>query len=231
MDFYFPSCYGCREQLSGPRYRCTECQWFGLHKSCAEQPRELRHPLQPKHPLFLIKANQGGKYEGCNEDHLDAYSFIYNCFDCNFNLDRKCASLPLTIEPENHAHPLTLMRKSVSFTCNACGKQGKGMSYVCIICPFLVHLECASFPLIVKHIRHTHPLNLLTSPLLKSDNCFANCVKNVDTDYMVYYCSTCDFVTHLHCAANMELWGETFVPGCHDEIKMNPLIPLVLMLS
>ncbi|XP_059455593.1 uncharacterized protein LOC132185818 [Corylus avellana] len=211
-------CFGCQKQVSGPNYRCKECTWIILHKSCAELPRELRHPLHPKHPLLLIKENQVGKCEGCNKDHLDAYSFIYNCFDCNFYLDTKCASLPLTTEPESHAHPLTLMRRSVSFTCDACGKQGKGMFYSCAVCPFLVHLECTSFPLTVKHIRHPHPLNLITNPLHKSDQPVCElCVESVDTNYMVYYCSTCDYVNHLHCAANKELWGETFVPGCRDE--------------
>jgi hypothetical protein len=58
----------------------------------------------------------------------------------------------------------------------------------------------------------------MTNPLLKSDQPLCQLfVKNVDIDYMVYYCSTCDILTHLHCAANKELWGETFVPGCHDE--------------
>ncbi|XP_059455014.1 uncharacterized protein LOC132185231, partial [Corylus avellana] len=215
---YYKNYNVCQKQVSGPNYSCKECFWFLLHKSCAQLPHELRHPLHPKHPLLLIKANQGGKCEGCNTDHLDAYSFIYSCFDCKFNLDTKCASLPLTIEPKSHAHPLTLMQRSVSFTCDACGKQGKGMFYSCAVCPFLVHLECASFPLTVKHIRHHHPLNLMTNPLHKSDHPLCQlCVKSVDTDYMVYYCSTCDFVTHLHCAANDKLWGETYVPECHDE--------------
>jgi hypothetical protein len=217
---YFNICYGCREQVSGPNYRCKTCIWFLLHKSCAELPHELRHPLHPKHPLLLVEGSLD-KCQGCNRDHLDhyRYCFIYNCFDCNFNLATKCASLPLTIEPESHAHPLTLLQRSVSFTCDACGKQGKCMFYVCVVCPFLVHLECASFPLTVKNIRHTHPLNLTNSlQLHQSDQPLCQlCVKNVDTDYMVYYCSTCDFVTHLHCAANKKLWGETFVPECHDE--------------
>jgi hypothetical protein len=38
----------------------------------------------------------------------------------------------------------------------------------------------------------------------------------VNTNYMVYYCSTCDFVTHLHCGANELMWDETFVPESKD---------------
>ncbi|XP_059455318.1 uncharacterized protein LOC132185576 [Corylus avellana] len=211
-------CHMCLKQVSGPNYSCKECCQFRLHQSCAELPRKLHHPLHPKHPLLLIHVSQkrGGKCEGCKRDHL--LSFVYSCVDCNFNLDNKCASLPLIIQADNHDHSLTLMRKSVSFTCDACGKEGKGMFYLCHVCAFLVHVQCASFPLIVKLIRHSHPLTL-TNSLQVNEFCqrlCLLCVKNVDTDYMFYYCSTCDFITHLHCATNERLWDETFVPKFKD---------------
>jgi hypothetical protein len=216
-------CNMCGKQVSGPNYSCEQCSGLLLHKTCAELPRELQHPLHPKHSLLLINApwNPEAQCEGCNRGHIRR-GFNYYCFDCNFNLDRKCASLPLTVEVESHAHPLTLMRRSVSFTCDACGKQGKGMFYSCAVCPFLVHLECTSFPLMVKLTRHTHPLNL-TNPLHKSDHQLClHCVKNVNTDYMVYYCSTCDFITHLHCAINEELWDT----GLDESIDSFPYVVL-----
>jgi hypothetical protein len=221
-DGRYKTCYACWKKVSGPNFRCKVCSWVVLHKSCAELPRELRHPLHPKHPLFLIDVkyeNRKGICKGCNRG-IEG-NFMYKCFDCNFKLESKCASLPLTIQAESHAHPLTLMRKSVSFTCDACGKEGKGMFYSCAVCPFLVHLECASFPLIVKHIRHSHPLNLTSSlEVYQSDHKLCQlCVKIVDIDdidYMVYYCSTCDYVNHLHCATNEQLLDETFVPKFED---------------
>jgi hypothetical protein len=214
---YLDICRGCREKVSGPHYSCEKCSLFILHKSCAELPRELRHPLHRKHPLHLELENRAVKCECCNRS--TAAGFIYSCFYCKFNLHAKCASLPLTIQAESHAHTLTLMRRSVSFTCDACGKEGKGMFYSCALCPFLVHLECASFPLIVKHIRHTHPLNLITNSLEvhQSDHRLCRlCVKIVDIDHMVYYCSTCDYVNHLHCATNKQLLDETSVPEFED---------------
>jgi len=235
-DGFYNNCYLCWKQVWGPNFRCKECSWVVLHKSCAELPRELRHPLHPKHPLLLINVpaeNPKGKCEGCNRDH--ATGIIYNCFDCNFNLESKCASLPLTIQAESHAHPLTLMRRAVSFTCDACGKEGKGMFYSCALCSFLVHLECASFPLIVKHIRHTHPLNLTNSiQVHQFDHTLCQlCVRNVDINYMVYYCSTCHYVNHLHCATNEQLLDETFVPefedtepGCDESIDSFPYVVL-----
>jgi hypothetical protein len=226
---YIDICSGCWEKVSGPHYSCEKCSWF-IHKSCAELPRELRHPLHPKHPLLLIDAefeNPGVKCENCNRS--TARGFIYSCVDCNFNLDRRCASLPVTIQAETHDHPLTLMRRSVSFTCDACGKEGKGMFYSCGPCGFWVHLECASFPLTVKHIRHSHPVNLITNSLEvhQSDHRLCQlCVKIVDIDYMFYYCSTCDYVNHLQCATNKRLLDETFVPDSEDTELGPPYVVL-----
>jgi hypothetical protein len=201
--------------MLGPNYICKECSWFILHKSCAELPRELEHPLHPKHTLLLIYRElwkqRGIKCDGCNEE--DKRGSIYYCSHCNFSLEYKCASLPLTIQAEiHHAHPLTLMRRSLTFTCDACGEEGKSMFYLCAICPFFVHRECTSYPMLVKHIRHRHPLHLTNSlkqpQLNQSDHrvCLL-CVKKVNTNYMVYYCSTCDFITHLHCATNINMKG------------------------
>ncbi|XP_041017140.1 uncharacterized protein LOC121259573 [Juglans microcarpa x Juglans regia] len=121
---------------------------------------------------------------------------------------------PLIIEAKIHQdHPLTLARKLNSFTCDACGKEGRGMFYFCVECSFVVHLRCASLPLHVKVIRHEHPLslNIYSDPSAPAINPSSLrtvcriCVSMVDTDDMFYYCSTChDFVAHLHCATCKE---------------------------
>jgi hypothetical protein len=123
---------------------------------------DLENHLYPKYPPRLINSQlREIKCDGCNTEVL--WGFIYHCSDCNFSLESKCASLPLTIQSEIHAHPLTLVRRSLSFTCDACGKHGKGMVYLCAICPFLVHLQCSSYPLLPKQIRHGHPPKLPNS--------------------------------------------------------------------
>jgi hypothetical protein len=130
-------CDGCYEKLSGPNYSCKDSYCgFIIHKSCAELPRELEHPLHPKHPLLLIYEEyflkREIKCEGCNREE-ELWGLIYHCSHCNFSLDTKCASLPLTVQAEiHHEHPLTLMRKSLSFTCCACGEEGKGM-FTCVL--------------------------------------------------------------------------------------------------
>jgi hypothetical protein len=170
--------------------------------------------LHPKHPLFLTHYYLYGgqrKCSGCSRENI--WGLSYHCYDCNFSLESTCASLPLTVQTEIHReHPLTLVRRSVSFTCDACGKEGKGMFYLCALCPFLVHTKCISYPLLVKHIRHRHPLHLTKSlkphPNQSDHRLCPLCLKNVNTNYMVYYCSTGDFITHPHCAANIYMEGQ-----------------------
>jgi hypothetical protein len=203
-------CNGCGEPMEGSCYSCKKCD-FNLHPSCAELPHELQHPIHWKHPLILHKTPP---YDGgtctCNGCNLPCKKFIYHCPLCKFDLDIKCASLPLTIETEIHDHTLTLLRNSISFTCNVCGKEGKGMPYLCAVCGFWVHLKCASLPRIVKHIRHKHPLNFTYSTNVdNSEHKLCQlCVKMVDTNQGVYFCSICDYVAHLDCATNEE---------CEDE--------------
>ena len=40
---YGEDCYGCNEPILGPSYSCKECNWYMLHKSCAELPLGLLH--------------------------------------------------------------------------------------------------------------------------------------------------------------------------------------------
>ena len=160
-------CWACREPVLGPSYSCIKCNKFHHHKSCAELPRELQHPLHPKHSLILFAEwkcvcdEEYSKCEVCKE-FLEEYT--YGCSHCNFNLHSKCATLPLTIETEVHNHPLTRMWKSIKFTCDLCGKEGN-VPFLCAPCNFCIHLSCASYVRNVKVICHDHILHLTISSL------------------------------------------------------------------
>ena len=209
------TCFGCQESVYGPSYYCRECRPVGgwlpyrHHKSCAELPLGFHHPLHPIHPLILFdperyseKEREFYKCELCNE--VRRHQYIYRCSRCNFNLHITCASLPLTtMEAEFHDHPLTPILKSFTFTCDLCGKEGKSTPYLCHLCSFWVHGRCATFPRIVKVMRHKHLLHLTHSSLEfhQPDPRFCQlCVQKVDTRYGLYYCSICDFIAHLNCA-------------------------------
>nr|XP_023929243.1 uncharacterized protein LOC112040586 [Quercus suber] len=210
-------CYGCWELIFGPSYRCIQCDIFMYphHKSCAELPLGLYHPLHPIHPLILYnertyryeeygkyeeysKYEEYGKCELCKETH-DEYT--YRCYYCNFNLHVRCAILQL--KAKFHDHPLTPIGKSIMFTCDICGKEGKGIPNLCAPCSLWIHRSCAFYPQRIKVIRHRHQLHLTHSSLefyqTKSRFCQL-CVQKVDTRYGLYYCSKCNFVAHLDCS-------------------------------
>ncbi|KAK7840226.1 hypothetical protein CFP56_016916 [Quercus suber] len=204
-------CFGCNELILGPSYSCVECSWFYLHKLCAELPPGLHHPLHPIHPLILFdqfqvypEEKEQSKCEVCKESRIE---YTYCCYRCDFNLHVRCGSLPSTLEAEFHDHPLTAFWNWITFTCNLCGKEDKGMPYLCNPCGFSIHRKCAYFPRILKVVRHKHPLHITHSSLEldESDSRFCLlCVQKVDTRYGLYYCSKCDFLAHLNCAIDEE---------------------------
>lgn len=102
------TCDGCGEHIpvKSSRYRCYRYD-FDLHPSCAELPRDLQHPIHRKHPLILHKTPPyDGRTCTCKACDLPCRQFVYNCSLCKFDLDIKCALLPLTIETEIHETPI-----------------------------------------------------------------------------------------------------------------------------
>lgn len=74
----------------------------------------------------------------------------------------KCAK----IERENHIiyhpshpHPLqSVTSETIICTCDACGKEHRGIFYLCTTCfHHSIHVDCAFLPRKL-HIQHTHPL-------------------------------------------------------------------------
>ncbi|KAL0005838.1 hypothetical protein SO802_013399 [Lithocarpus litseifolius] len=210
---YGKYCYGCREPILGPSYSCKECRDYEHHKSCAELPLGLlHHPLHPFHPLLLFdeyNSEVNKKFSNCDVCKEYRGEYCYFCYRCNFKLHIKCGSLAPTTEAsqatEVHHHPLTSFWKLITFTCDLCGKEDKGMPYVCTSCGFWIHTRCTNFPRRLKVVRHNHPLNLIHSlQLHQSNSQFCQlCFLILDTNYGLYYCSTCHFAAHLHCAIHL----------------------------
>ena len=171
-------CFGCNEPVYGPSYSCPslECySYYTHHKSCAELPLGLHHPLHPIHPLILFdektyypeeeeEYRRKTKCELCKEYRSQ---YTYRCSRCDFNLHFSCASLvaPTSIEPEFHHYPLTPFLKWITFTCDICGKKDEGMPYLCHLCDFLIHGRCsislAKSKLCVTTTFSTSPILLL----------------------------------------------------------------------
>ncbi|XP_065623842.1 uncharacterized protein LOC136065086 [Quercus suber] len=194
--------------MLGPSYSCKECREEETfhHKSCAKLPLGLpHHPLHPLHPLILFdeyNSEVNKEFSNCNVCKEYCGEYCYFCYRCNFKLHIKCGSLaPTTEAPEVHHHPLTFFWKLITFTCDLCGKEDKGMPYVCNPCGFGIHTRCANFPRRLKVVQHNHPLNLIHSLELHQSNSqlCQLCFLKVG--------SKCDFAAHLDCAmsrGNME---------------------------
>jgi hypothetical protein len=216
--FVYSQCDGCGESINGSCYHCKKCS-FDLHESCAKLPPELNHPIHRQHTLILIrKPPYEGETCSCSCCDLPCKWFIYHCELCKFNLDIKCATLPPELKAGIHRHKFILFPKSISFTCDVCGKIGKGMAYQCSICALWVHPNCTSSPLIVKHIRHKH--SLIYTDFLEADQSNQRicqlCVDKVNTNFGSYYCSQCDFIAHFDCATDEEGKDERFSDESND---------------
>jgi hypothetical protein len=85
-------CSGCDKSVCGPTYKCSHCNFF-LHKSCAELPREIHHPLHPYHTLS-IRAPARNSCDACRKSCERC--FFYRCNRCDFDIDIECASSWLT---------------------------------------------------------------------------------------------------------------------------------------
>ena len=216
-------CKGCGKSIHGSCYGCKTCHdSFFLHKSCVKVSDKVQHPLHDKHPLIFHKTPP---YDAgictCKICREPCKWFVYHCPLCKFDAHVKCLSLSLSINTEIHNHQLTLFGKFITFICDFCGKEGKSMPYLCAgsSCGFWAHHNCAALPRMVKHIRHKHRLNLTNSI---KDNYSEHqicrlCVKNVDINYGVYYCSKCDYVAHIHCATDEEGIDENYEDSMPDE--------------
>ena len=142
------TCCGCQESIYGPGYRCIACGFlYYHHKSCAEVPLGLHHPLHPIHPLILspyqIDYGKDIQFSNCVLCNESRNQYTYRCSRCDFNLHITCASLEPIKEPEFHDHSLTCFWKWITFTCDICGKEDKGMPYLCNTCGFWIHRRCA----------------------------------------------------------------------------------------
>ncbi|WZZ81809.1 hypothetical protein YC2023_102381 [Brassica napus] len=142
-------CAGCFEEKghSAKFYECPECDIF-FHKECIESAPEITHPSHPQHSLYLDKreslpdTNRDRKCCLCGEDLM---LLVYRCLICDFKLDLSCAKNPPLLEVDQDQHKLHLLKKKVSFTCDACGLEGDRSPYLCLPCNSMFHVRCVNF--------------------------------------------------------------------------------------
>ncbi|PRQ58739.1 putative chromatin regulator PHD family [Rosa chinensis] len=209
-------CDGCQNHILGPSYTCISTYrglkcCFNLHKSCADLPLEIRHPVHRQHPLFLLNTIENIRVKKCSCNACNQpCRYRYSCSICDFNLDLNCASnWRKIIDTESHEHQFTVIpRKEMAqlhLICDVCGEYwSRAAYYFCSICQLWVHKECASFPRDTKIPEHQHRLKLTWSleDIYPKDHVCKICSTIIDKCRTVYYCQECcGYVAHTTCMA------------------------------
>lgn len=206
-------CQICREITQPWRlvYCCSPCN-FVIHIKCPKIPSKIRHhPCHPKHP-FLRQINyERLPCQSCLE--TDPNESVYCCPTCQIAFHIGCIAPPPVIEDDKgHEHSFALCWRQLPFVCNACGNEGKCVSYICSMRGFIVHESCTSLPPFIDLPRHDHRLHHAyflpeDHHQFKTRNCRI-CKIEVDTRYGSYSCpsSNCNYVCHVNCAMKDYNW-------------------------
>ncbi|KAK1261283.1 hypothetical protein QJS04_geneDACA018933 [Acorus gramineus] len=156
-----PTCAACNTSLSGWTYRCKSCRYH-LDLDCAELPRKILHPCDPKpkhaFTLFASPVYSVGCFE-CNACGEMGKGFCYHCKECKIDLHVACSKKPLSINYMSHGHPLNLTFSSPygekGYLCNVCGRLGSNQwLYRCSTCGFDAHLDCVGDNQVLNHLHH-----------------------------------------------------------------------------
>ncbi|KAK6140564.1 hypothetical protein DH2020_025695 [Rehmannia glutinosa] len=172
------------------------------------KPQSKQH-FSHDHILLLLQPDEG-ELINCQACENPISEPFHGCLPCNFHLHDGCLAAPRSLDHPSHpSHPLTLhptpTYPSRSFTCNACGSQGKAYSFSCARCEFDLHVQCACMPKTTLVGNHPHQLKMIFgSPYKDKTTIFACdvCDGTMDPDQWLYYCGACDFGAHLGCAAS-----------------------------
>lgn len=162
------------------------------------------HILEP----FQTDDGDTIKCDACEELIEEAF---YGCLPCNFCLHKICLEAPRSIQHPSHlSHPLALHPLPTywnrSYSCHACGSEGKAFSYSCAHCEFDLHLPCAALPeTFMMEEEHPHELKLVfetssnkldeTTEVIVCDICRLT----ENQGHWSYYCQECKFLAHIKC--------------------------------
>ncbi|XP_052886008.1 uncharacterized protein LOC108484974 isoform X2 [Gossypium arboreum] len=206
-------CDGCGELLSAPCFTCIHCNYH-LHKQCAEAPLKIpNHPLHPEHSNQGFFLRQRPHYDndlvyGCVLCKEKRNMFFYECRECYFSIDIKCAYLSSykfnqPSKHDIHQHPLTFIESPTTidvpkrFNCSWCHEPLIDAIYFCFDCPFIIHKKCLDeLPTEIDHLTHRlHPFILNRSD---SDYLCNLCQKQHSGPF--YGCSLCHFNINVECS-------------------------------
>ncbi|KAL4312276.1 hypothetical protein GQ457_01G034580 [Hibiscus cannabinus] len=203
----FFKCERCYRLSNAFAYECDYCYNYTCLRCVNALTPGARTCLAHKHPLlFYIKYL--GKCSGCNGGHREG---LFRCKGCDFSLDHKCFSLPITVENKCDKHLLSLTYHddntyTESHFCDICegSRDPNPWFYHCSICNTSAHIDCAlgEYPFIqvgsvLEEKYHEHPVTVVKKMYYYPDcnNCGEPCVD------LSLECtkSGCNYISHYEC--------------------------------
>ncbi|KAG6392088.1 hypothetical protein SASPL_146297 [Salvia splendens] len=209
-----------------------------MHEQCFSLPPKYVHELHPHQPLVLIdQLAQDPQPDAtsytCHNCNETCGTSFYHCPNpsCDFRLDLLCV-LHLKIKHKSHNHALTVIRQRElsSLTCGACNtKHGQKperltISYLCNLCGYWIHPDCALLLNALNYEYHQHYLFLIYNfPTSSFSKCFF-CSKSHMGSFGAFVCLKCtDYLVHISCAR----WNpQLFKPVLMRDAKASDLARL-----
>ncbi|TYI91797.1 hypothetical protein E1A91_D02G019500v1 [Gossypium mustelinum] len=200
-------CVACDYDSNAFAYKCEECENCTCLRCIIALTPGARTCLGHKHPLFLYPEYIGRCF-ACGEDDING---LFRCKDCDFSLDHKCFSLPITSQHKNDQHLLSLVygddnSYSESYFCDVCeeSRDPNLWFYHCATCDTSAHVDCVlggnpfiKLGSILEPPEEVHE-HLLT--IVKKIYDYPNCSEcGKPCLDLAFECTVCNFVIHTDC--------------------------------
>ncbi|KAB1669571.1 hypothetical protein ES319_1Z032400v1 [Gossypium barbadense] len=199
-------CEACGFLSNAFSYKCEDCKVrICLPCIIALTPGSRKYRGH-KHSIFFYHKNKGGCV-ACGRD----FNGLWCCKECNFSLDHKCYSLPITSHHKSDEHLLSLTYHddnsySESHFCDICEERRDPnfWFYHCAICDTSAHVNCVlgkyrylKLGSIIEEPKgmHEHPLTVVKK-IYYYPNC-SNCGKPCLD--LALECTGCNFIVHVRC--------------------------------
>ena len=176
---------------------------FDLDVQCSLMLDVLIHNGH-EHHLHLSNTRYEQKCSSCDFESFQ----VFRCITCEFALDFKCATLPLTARYKQHEHPFTLSYAveddSGEYYCDICEEERnpKFWFYYCAECSYPAHPKCIlgnypnfKFGGAYSFYCHQHPLTFIEKT--KNHPAYHKCA--YPCKEFIYQCAPCNFNLHRPC--------------------------------
>ncbi|KAH1095910.1 hypothetical protein J1N35_012831 [Gossypium stocksii] len=199
-------CVGCHYLSNAFAYTCEECKQCICLRCIIALTHGARTCVGHKHPVFL-HIEYRGRCVACGDNSVG----LLRCKYCDFSLDHKCFSLPLTAQHKSDEHLLSLTYHddnsySESHFCDVC-KERRDPNlwfYHCATCDTSAHVNCVldkyRFVILgsivgVDEDVHEHPLTVVKKKYYYPNCSFCGkpCVN------LALECTGCNFIVHFEC--------------------------------